>query len=468
VMISLFSLFVVDSPIFHAMALGAVLVVLCTLLTAWTMLPALLAALGDRVNRLGLPKRFQPAATQKDGDDTGGFARWARTVIRHPWLAIPAAALLILFALPTMGIKLGIDLGLSAVQDTPTGKANTILTDKFSPGLLSPVQILATHEGSGALSAADLTAIDKFTKALAKDDRVSGAYAITTLLDETAGQPTPQALQQLEEDPQTSASVAQMVNVDNGGDRTIITVVAKDPIDSTDAQDLVKNIRDDFVPKYTSSGGPQMLVGGETAQFEDLGVETLSKLPWVMGIVLLLSFLYLMLIFRSLLIPAKAVVMNLLATGAAFGLTTWVFADGHLQSLFDFTSVGFIQTYLPIMVFALLFGLSMDYEVFLMSRTREEWLRTQDNEASVVAGVSHTARWITAAAAIMTAVFGCFLVADVLELKQFGFALAVAVILDATIVRLLLVPAVMKFAGGKANWWLPGFLKKILPEVRVD
>jgi RND superfamily putative drug exporter len=187
-----------------------------------------------------------------------------------------------------------------------------------------------------------------------------------------------------------------------------------------------------------------------------------------MAIVLTLSFFYLLIVFRSLLIPAKAVAMNLLTTFAAFGLTTWVFVGGHLEDLFRFTSVGFVQTFLPIMVFALVFGLSMDYEVFLMGRMREHWLLTHDNDEAVVAGVAHTARVITAAALIMVAVFGCFLVADVLELKEFGFALATAVLLDATIVRLLLVPAIMKVAGGGANWWLPGFLDRRLPRVRVD
>jgi putative drug exporter of the RND superfamily len=187
----------------------------------------------------------------------------------------------------------------------------------------------------------------------------------------------------------------------------------------------------------------------------------------VLALVLSLSFLYLLVVFRSLLIPFKAVVMNLLATAASIGLVVWVFQGGHLEGLFGLTSTGFIQSYLPVMVFAVLFGLSMDYEVFLIRRMQEQWVATQDNEEAVVSGIAHTARPILAAAAIMTAVFGCFLVADVLELKEFGFALAMAVILDATIVRLLLVPSVMKVAG-KANWWLPKFLDRILPRIRVD
>ena len=468
VMISILSLLVVKSPLFAGMAIGAVVVVICTLFTAWTMLPALLAVLGDRVNRLQvLPKRWQPNY-DVEASKTSGWARWARTVIKRPWLAIPALALLIIFALPTFGMKLGIDLGLAAISNTPTGKAETILTEKFTPGLLSPIQILVSHEGSGELSADDLTAVQKLTDSLSSDSRVAAAYSISTVLQQTMGTVSPEALNTLETMPQAQSTLAQMVNVDNGSNRTIMTVVTKAPIDSMDATNLVRDIRKKMVPTYAPSGGPQMLVGGATAQFEDLGVETITKLPYVMVIVLTVSFFYLLIIFRSVLIPVKAVLMNLLATLAAFGLTTWVFVDGHLQGLFGFKSVGFVQTFLPVMVFAFLFGLSMDYEVFLVGRMQEEWLLTHDNDEAVVTGVAHTARTITAAAAIMAAVFGCFLVAEVLELKEFGFALAIAVILDATIVRLLLVPAIMKVAGGKANWWIPKFLDRVLPKINME
>ncbi|HEU4945697.1 MAG TPA: MMPL family transporter [Kribbella sp.] len=469
VAISLFSLFVVDSPLFHGMAWGAVVVVLCTLITAWTMLPAFLAALGDRVNRWRLPKRWQPPELiERQSERPSGWARWARTVLAHPWLALPAVALLVLFALPTFGIKLGIDLGISAISDTPSGKGEVVLAESFSPGVLSPVQILATHQGSGELTASDLTAIDEFTTTLSTDPRVAGVYSIATLLRQTVGEVSPQALATVQQDPDAASLVAQTVNVADGSNRTIITVISDAPIDSTDATALVEDLRDDVIPAYSKSGGPEMLVGGTTAQFFDLGDETLTKLPVVMAMVLSFSFLYLMVIFRSLLIPAKAVLMNLLATAAAFGLTTWVFQGDHLSDLFDFTSVGFVQVYLPIIVFALLFGLSMDYEVFLMSRMHEQWERTHDNDDAVATGIARTGRAITAAALIMAAVFGCFLVADVLELKEFGFALAVAVVLDATLVRMLLVPAVMKVAGGSANWWLPRFLDRILPRIRLD
>jgi RND superfamily putative drug exporter len=468
VMISLFSLFVVSAPLFHGIAEGAVLVVAVTLVTAWTMLPALLAALGGRVNRWALPRRFQPPeAVQGTVERPSAWARWARTVLAHPWLAVPAAALLIVFSLPLFGVKLGVDLGLAALSDTPSGKAEVILTKSFTPGAMSPVQILASHRGAGSLTDKDLVAVDRLTARVARDGRVAGAYSLATLLRQAEGQVSTAALARAEKDPRLKTLLAQTVNTTTGSDRTVITVVGKDRVDSSRATNLVDDLRDHTIPASTASGGPQMLVGGSTAQFTDLSTETLSKLPVVMGLVLGLSFLYLLVVFRALLIPLKAVLMNLLATAASIGLVVWVFQGGHLEGLFGFTGVGFIQSYLPIMVFAVLFGLSMDYEVFLIRRMQEQWLRTQDNEDAVVTGIAHTARPILAAAAIMAAVFGCFLVADVLELKQFGFALAMAVILDATVVRLLLVPAVMKVAG-RANWWLPRGLDRVLPRVKLD
>jgi RND superfamily putative drug exporter len=475
VAISLFSLFTVKSPLFQEMAIGAVLVVICTLAAAWSLLPALLGALGHRVNRGALPQRFQPAEDRPEAQDparpegTGFWARWAHTVLDHPWLAIPAAAVLIVLTLPMFGLKLGIDLGLAAMADEPSGKAEVILADSFSEGAMSPVQVLVTHRGDGPLTTEDLQAVDQLTTEASRDPRVGDAFAVTTML-RAAGLPlTAEGLATLGQsnDPAVATQIAQTVNLDDGADSTIVTMVPSVAIDSTKASNLVNDLRDEVIPPLSSGNGPEMLVGGASAQFVDLSDETLGKLWVVIGLVLTLSFLYLMVVFRSLLIPLKAVAMNLLATGAAFGLTAWVFEEGHLENLLDFTSVGFVQVYLPIMVFALLFGLSMDYEVFLIRRMQEEWVVSGDNERAVATGLAHTARPIAAAAGIMAAVFGCFLVADVLELKQFGLALAAAVILDATLVRLLLVPAIMKVAG-PANWWLPGWLQKVLPDLRLD
>ncbi len=467
VMVSLFSLFVVHAPLFREIAAGAVLVVACTLITAWTMLPALLAALGDRVDRWALPARLRPRYEEPASAGPGGWERWARTVLARPWLALPAVAFLLLLALPMLGLRFGIDLGLSSLADEPSGKAEQVLARSFSPGALSPIQIVASHRGPGELDSGDLAAIGRLTARLERDPRVAAVYSITGVLEEEGGAVSPRSLAALEAEPRAKPLLAQVLNIGDGSNRTIVTVVPGVPIDSNAATELVKDIRDRVIPAQAAGGGPQMLVGGTTAQFVDLSAESIGKLPLVVALVLALSFLYLMAIFRSLLIPAKAVLMNLLATAAAFGLVTWVFQDGHLSGLLGFTGVGYIQTFLPITVFALLFGLSMDYEVFLIRSMQERWLETHDNDDAVATGLARTARPILAAAAIMAAVFGCFLVADVLELKEFGLALAAAVVIDATLVRLLLVPAIMKVAG-RANWWLPAWLGRLLPTVRLD
>ena len=183
--------------------------------------------------------------------------------------------------------------------------------------------------------------------------------------------------------------------------------------------------------------------------------------------ILVPALLFLLIVFRSIVLPIKAVLMNLLATVATMGIVVWIFQEGHGQQLLGFSSVGFIQFTVPIIMFALLFGLSMDYEVFLIRRIQEEWKKTGDNELSIARGVQHTARPITAAAAIMAVVFGSFLTAELSELKQLGFALAAAIVIDATLVRLVLVPAAMKLLGAR-NWWLPSWLERNLPRVEVD
>jgi RND superfamily putative drug exporter len=195
-------------------------------------------------------------------------------------------------------------------------------------------------------------------------------------------------------------------------------------------------------------------VGGASAKIADLSDATTSHVALVLGLILTLSLLLLIVVFRSIVLPVKAVAMNLLATGATVGIVIFIFQYGHGQHLLGFTSTGFIQVYLPLSIFALLFGLSMDYEVFLIRRMRETWLATHDNELAVATGVEHSARPISAAAAIMVAVFGSFATANVLELKQFGLGLALAIAIDATLIRLILVPALMRLFGAR-NWWLP-------------
>ncbi len=230
--------------------------------------------------------------------------------------------------------------------------------------------------------------------------------------------------------------------------------------------DLIHELRSKTLPAATSGTGVSAHVGGITAAFDDVSTLLQQRLPYFIGLVLLLSFLLLMVVFRSLLVPLKAVIMNLLSIGAAYGVLVAVFQKGYGASVFGVGS-GPIESFLPMMLFAILFGLSMDYEVFLLSRMKEEYDRTHDNGEAVADGLSSTARVITAAALIMVTVFGSFVFGDERVIKEFGLGLAVAIFVDATVVRMLLVPATMELLGD-ANWWVPRWLDRILPKVHFE
>jgi putative drug exporter of the RND superfamily len=432
VALALASLLVVDSPIFREVAVGSVTVVACMLIVAMTLLPALLAQLGAGINRGALPARFHPADSRPQGGPArGGWARWALLIMRRPIpAAIVAAGVLILATIPVTGLRYGINLGVLSVSSTASGKGESVLARSFSPGAVAPLQIVLTS-ADGTYGRSVTTGATKLTQELEADHHVTGvaerrsAYGV------------------------------------------LLTVVSSARIDSPATVALVQHIRHDLAPPIHAHGGPTVLVGGATAITVDFSAEMRSNLPLVVGLILGLSLLCLLGAFRSIVLPIKAVLMNLLVTGAALGLVVWIFQQGHGEHLLSFTNPGFIQAYVPLGMFALLFGLSMDYEIFLIRRVREEWRRTHDNRLAVATGIEHTARPISAAAAIMVAVFGSFLSANLLELKQIGFALAIAIALDASLVRLVLVPATMRLLG-KWNWWLPGPLERALPDIEAD
>ena len=423
VALALSTLVVIRTPTYREFALGAALVVICTVIAALTLLPALLAALGARVNRGALPARMQPRDSRTQAADGHGvWARWALAVMRRPVLAASViGAALILAATPLLGLRTGVDFGIHSLGGTPSGKGEQVLARSFGAGTLAPIEIVISRPSDGGtLSLADTARAARLAREL-----------------------TP-----------TGHNGIAAVAVTQGRDAELLTVAARTPIDSYSSEQLVRAIRKEFVPPIRANGGPDVAVGGATAKIVDLSNETTAKVPLVLGLILTLSLLFLIAVFRSLVLPIKAIIMNLLATGATVGIVILIFQDGHGEKLLGFTSVGFIQVYLPLSIFALLFGLSMDYEVFLIRRMRETWLATHDNELAVATGVEHTARPISAAAAIMVAVFGSFATANVLELKQFGLGLALAIAIDATLIRLVLVPALMRLMGAR-NWWLP-------------
>ncbi|MFF5035616.1 MMPL family transporter [Nocardia salmonicida] len=419
VMISLCALIVIQAPIFRGIAIGVATAVTSMLIVAVTLLPGLLAVLGPAVNRGALPARWRPADTAAQGARPGRWARWAYLVMRKPVLfGTAAVAVLVLAALPVFGIRYGLDMGTTALDDTPTGQATTALTANFPAGALSPVEIVATGTDNTPLTTTAAAQVNLFLNEIDGDDRIA------TVLP------------------------AQLSD-----GRVLAMAIPSVAFDSMDATDLIRDLRTRAAATDTATG-TDIRIGGSTAEFVDLSDEMTSKLPLVVALVLTASLIFLIAAFRSIALPIKAIAMNLLATGAALGITVAVFQWGLGENVLDFTSPGFVQVYLPTVVFALLFGLSMDYEVFLIRRMREYWDSTGDNQHAVAAGLTHTARPITAAAAIMIAIFASFLTADILELKQLGLALAVAVAIDAVLIRLVLVPALMRLLGDW-NWWLP-------------
>jgi RND superfamily putative drug exporter len=258
-----------------------------------------------------------------------------------------------------------------------------------------------------------------------------------------------------------------LINVQTGGNVAVIEAVPRWSPDTPGPVQLVRRVRNIMVPTVLEGQNAEVVVGGLSAQIVDITAESMQKLPIVAGLIVALSFLLLALIFRSIVIPIKAIIMNVLAIAAAYGLLVFVFQEGAGAALFDFQPTGSTQVYLPLLTFAILFGLSMDYEVFLLGRIKEEWERTGDNETAVKLGLQRTAGVITAAAAIMVVIFSAFTFARLMEVKQLGFSLAAAVFIDATLIRMILVPASMQLLG-RWNWWFPAWLDRFLPRIDLS
>ncbi|MFI5009394.1 MAG: MMPL family transporter [Solirubrobacterales bacterium] len=426
------AMLVLRAAVFREITVGVVAVVACTLLAALTLLPAVLGMLGARIDRGSLPARMQPADARADGGERmGGWARWALAVMAHPIVAMVAStAILLVSAAPALGLRYGLNLGVFTVSEAPSGKGEQVLAHSFAPGAVSPMQIILTGPHDNGTSA-DASAARSLTETLEHDSRVAGVS-------------------------ERSSSAGVLLSV--------VTSVA---VDSNAANALERHIRQDLAPPLHARWGVTVLAGGATGVMVDLAHETSTKFPLVLALILVASLLFLLVVFRSPILAVKAILMNLLATAAMLGIIVYVFQEGHGEHLLAFTSTGFIQCFVPLTVFALVYGLSMDYEVFLIRRIQEEWKRTHDNRHSVAVGLEHTARPIAAAAAIMVVVFGSFVTANLLELKQLGFAVAVGIAIDATLIRLVLVPALMRLFGDW-NWWLPAWLDRLLPKLEHE
>ncbi|WP_421119587.1 MMPL family transporter [Aquihabitans daechungensis] len=472
VVISLLGMLLMGVAFVQGLAVAASAVVFVTVLASLTLLPALLGFAGTRVEvtrRRGLiaaglvaigligfglsisplligfplaiivllvglafkPLKVEvPRKAPKPLRETLAY-RWSRVVQRRPWtVAILSTIALLILAAPLLGMRLGFGDESNYDESTSTRKAYDLLTDGFGAGSNGPLLLAAKIDGD-----VDPAALEAVTTAVAADPNVA------------------------------LASPAQLNDPENPSAAQWFVVPKTGP-QAEETTDLVQRLRTDVLPPLDEQVGAEILVTGSVAVSIDFADLLAGRLPYFFAAVLILSFLLLMAVFRSLLVPLKAVIMNLLSIGAAYGIIVALFQWGWIG---DVTGVepAPIEPWMPMMLFAIVFGLSMDYEVFLLSRIREEWHRTGDSHRSVADGLAATAKVITAAAAIMVFVFGSFILESDRTAKLMGTGLALAILLDATVVRMLLVPATMELLGDR-NWWLPKWLDRILPNVDVE
>jgi len=462
VIVALAGMFLVDIQAFRSMAIGSMSVVAVAVLAAVTLLPAVLSLVGHWVDRLRLPL-LRPRGAAGEGF----WHRWAVGIMRRPW-AFTAAALvaLLVMAVPFAGIRLGQPGAAILPADESPRLATERLAAEFGAGVTGPMEILVDTPG-GAGTRANLERVDRLTRAVQADQAVVAVQSLTAVLPRagldahaTLYADGPQGV-----DPRLAPAVTGLANWDRGADLARITVVTRDAPESEAAEDLVDRVRDQYVPAAALES--QARVGGATALNLDLAREISGQLPVVVLAVLALSFVLLAMAFRSLVLPLQAIAMNLLSVGAAYGLIVAVFQWGWGEQLLGFTSEGHIEVFVPLFLFSILFGLSMDYEVFLLSRIREEYLRSGDNELAVARGLENTARTITSAALVMVTVFAAFAAGRLVPFKEMGFGLAVAVLIDATLVRTILVPAVMRLVG-RRNWWMPRAVDRWLPTIALE
>lgn len=431
VIVALAGLLIIPSTVFQSIATGSVLVVAVAVAAALTLLPGLLGLLGDRVDALRVPflRRRTAGSTTTRG---GGF--WdavTHGVMRRPVLGIvlTVAPLLVVGAF-YLQINTG-SAGVDTLPDAMESKRGFVaLQDEFAAGILSPVAVLVDGDIDSAAVAAGIERLQQSAGA-------SGDFA---------GPAVPR--------------------VNDTADLALLSFTTTAPANSEAAGDVIVNLRENLIPAAFAGTGAEVLVTGATASNLDFFGSVDHYTPIVFAFVLGLSFVLLMMVFRSLVVPLKAILMNLLSVGAAYGLLVLVFQKGVGADLLGFQQVEAVEAWLPLFLFSILFGLSMDYHVLLLSRIREHYDATGDNTASVAFGLRSTAGLITGAAVIMVAVFGGFAAGDLVMFQQMGFGLAVAVLLDATVIRTVLVPASMKLLG-RANWWLPRPLRW-LPDLRVE
>ncbi|MER5208096.1 MMPL family transporter [Streptomyces sp. NPDC002825] len=429
VCIALLGMLILQLGFLNGVAIAASLTVLLTVAASVTLLPALLSFIGMRA----LSRRERRTLAERGPQPelpTGFAARWSAFVERHPKLLGGLAVLVMgVLALPTLSLHLGTSDQGNGPATATTRQAYDLLADGFGPGVNGPLTLVAGLDGAD-----DRVALDQLPAALGATKGVASVSPVT---------------------------------YNGSGDTAFLTVVPDSSPQSKATSELVDRLRQDVLPKAGTGTSLDVHVGGVTASYDDFAEIIVGKLPLFVGVVIALGCLLLLLAFRSIGIPLKAAAMNVAAVAGAFGIVVAIFQWGWGSELLGLGSAGPIEPFLPVIMVSVLFGLSMDYQVFLVSRMYEEWLETGDNRRAVRVGLAETSRVINSAAVIMISVFLAFVLSGDRVIAMFGIALAAAVALDAFVLRTLLVPALMHLLGG-ANWWLPKWLDRLLPRISIE
>jgi len=434
VCIALLGMFALGVTFLYGLAVAAAIGVAFTMIAALTLLPAFLSFIGPKVMSRKQRRSLAENGPRIVGADSKGFwPKWADFIRSRPVLpAVIALLIVIMVGLPFFSLRLGSGDQGNDPTSTTTRQAYDLLAEGFGPGFNGPLQLVAVNDGT-----ADTAALDHLAAEMRSQPGV--------------------------------AAVSPPVSLPPHDGKQVSLIIAYPTSAPQDAAttDLINRVRATTIPEAVAGTGTTVYVGGTTAIFADFAKVLTSKLPLFIGLVVILSFLLLAAVFRSLLIPLTAAVMNLLSIGAAFGVMVAVFQWGWLGPAIGVSRPGPVDAFLPVMLFAILFGLSMDYEVFLVSRIHEEWLKSGDNKVAVRNGLAATGKTITAAALIMILVFGSFVFGGIRVIKEFGIGLAAGIFMDAFIIRMAVVPSLM-FLFGDANWWFPKWLDRIFPHLAVD
>jgi putative drug exporter of the RND superfamily len=426
VVIAITGLVMAGMPAMTAMGFAAAIVVIFSMLIAVTLLPACLGFAGRHIDRWSIPHR-----KDRGGEGHQTFAgRWAHHVGKRPWrYAILSFIALVLVSIPVLDLRMGFSDDSNTAEDATEHKAFDLLSDGFGSGFNGAYLVivdLGAHD--------DAAPLEGIRNAIAADPGIAAV---------------------------------QPALISESGTSAFITVQPTTGPQDEETSETLTRLRDEVIPTATAGTDAEVFVGGRTAMMSDLSDRISERLiPFIFAVVAL-SFLLLMLVFRSVMVPLKAAIMNMLSIGAAYGVIVAVFQWGWGKGLIGLDSTVPVNPFVPMIMFAVLFGLSMDYEVFLLSRVREEYQRTKDSHQSVVDGLASTARVITSAALIMISVFLAFVMTDNVTVKMFGLGLATAVAIDATVVRMVLVPSTMSLLGS-GNWWLPRWLDRILPHMDLE